>query len=304
MGVSAFEIYLRTGRRVKGIEVKFNPWHDPDNGRFTFAGTGRYFPGGGQFGGGGASGRWNDYQRLSPRNPRNHSIYVVKRGDTLSRIAALRKGLRVSDLGWLNNIRDVDSLRVGQRLMVPNQAYLDAGRRTRTDLLNLAFYVETHGGRVPPDLAQVPSIEEQLNSNWRNVRKNGYAFHIDVINRTRRANGEVTLNPEPQRSKRSQSEAGGADRRSTDDGGHFIAARFYGPRDTFNHFAQDASFNRGAYRALEDRWAKELKAGRRVFVDIIAHYEGTSSRPASLTVAWIIDGKRERKKFPNESKGE
>ena len=91
--------------------------------------------------------------------------------------------------------------------------------------------------------------------------------------------------------------------RSTDDGGQFIAARFYGPRDTFNHFAQDASFNRGAYRALEDRWAKELKAGRRVFVDIIAHYEGTSSRPASLTVAWIIDGKRERKKFPNESKG-
>ena len=62
-------------------------------------------------------------------------------------------------------------------------------------------------------------------------------------------------------------------------------------------FAQDASFNRGAYRALEDRWAKEIKAGHRVFVDIIAHYEGTSSRPDSLTVAWIIDGKRERKKI-------
>lgn len=186
MGVSAFEIYLRTGRRVKGIEVKFNPWHDPDNGRFTFVGTGRYFPGGGQFGGGGASGRWNDYQRLNPRNPRNHSIYVVKRGDTLSRIAALRKGLRVSDLGWLNNIRDVDGLRVGQRLMVPNQAYLDAGRRTRTDLLNLAFYVETHGGRMPPDVAQVPSIEEQLNSNWRPVSKNAYQFQIDAIERPRR----------------------------------------------------------------------------------------------------------------------
>ena len=67
----SFEAYLRTGRLVRcssvspHAEVKFNPWHDPDDGRFTFAGTGRYFggsdrssfrPGGGSFGGGGATG--------------------------------------------------------------------------------------------------------------------------------------------------------------------------------------------------------------------------------------------------------
>lgn len=39
----AFEIYLRTGRRpdlaapTRGLERKFNPYHDPDNGQFTFA---------------------------------------------------------------------------------------------------------------------------------------------------------------------------------------------------------------------------------------------------------------------------
>jgi hypothetical protein len=36
----AFEIYLRTGRRLAGAEVperKFNPYHDPRNGQFTFA---------------------------------------------------------------------------------------------------------------------------------------------------------------------------------------------------------------------------------------------------------------------------
>lgn len=39
----AFEIYLRTGRRpdlaapARGLERKFNPYHDPDNGQFTFA---------------------------------------------------------------------------------------------------------------------------------------------------------------------------------------------------------------------------------------------------------------------------
>lgn len=42
----AFEIYLRTGRRISAqqIETKFNPWHDPEDGRFTFEGRGNYFP--------------------------------------------------------------------------------------------------------------------------------------------------------------------------------------------------------------------------------------------------------------------
>lgn len=303
-GSFAFEIYLRTGRRARYVEVKFNPWHDPDDGRFTFAGTGRYFAGrGANFRGGGASGRRSGYQRFSPRNPRNHTIYVVKPGDTLSHIAKLRNGLRVSDIAWLNTIRNPDSLRVGQRLMVPTQAYIEAGRRARTNLLDLAFYMETHGGRLPPDVTKVPSIEEQLNSNWRRLVKNGYAFHIDLIKRMRWLNGEITLNPAPRRSKRSQAEAGGAERRSTDDGGHYIAARFNGPRDAFNHFAQNASFNRGAYRVMEDGWAKDIKAGRRVFVDIVAHYDGTSIRPSRLHVAWVVNGKRYRWKFLNERRG-
>lgn len=43
----AFEIYLRTGRRIDlhpqraRIERKFNPYHEPDNGQFTFAPGGR-----------------------------------------------------------------------------------------------------------------------------------------------------------------------------------------------------------------------------------------------------------------------
>lgn len=42
----AFSVWLRTGRwptPLRSVELKFNPWHDPENGRFTFAGTGRYF---------------------------------------------------------------------------------------------------------------------------------------------------------------------------------------------------------------------------------------------------------------------
>lgn len=44
----AFGYWLRTGRLptlrdADGVERKFNPWHDPDDGRFTFAGSGRYY---------------------------------------------------------------------------------------------------------------------------------------------------------------------------------------------------------------------------------------------------------------------
>lgn len=47
--VSPFEFWLRTGRRKPSGpgELKFNPWHDPDDGRFTFAGQGKHFGRGG-----------------------------------------------------------------------------------------------------------------------------------------------------------------------------------------------------------------------------------------------------------------
>ena len=44
---SAFSWWLRTGKlppalSPDGLELKFNPWHDPADGRFTFAGAGRH----------------------------------------------------------------------------------------------------------------------------------------------------------------------------------------------------------------------------------------------------------------------
>ena len=46
--ISDFSYYLRTGRtrRFEQLtELKFNPWHDPDDGRVTVVGQGRYFGG-------------------------------------------------------------------------------------------------------------------------------------------------------------------------------------------------------------------------------------------------------------------
>lgn len=112
------------------------------------------------------------------------------------------------------------------------------------------------------------------------------------------------MGPTATRSRNNQAQAGKPDRLGTDDGGHFIAARFNGPGDRFNHFAQNASFNRGPYRAMEDGWAKALQAGRKVFVNIKPHYEGTSRRPDSVLVTWVIDGHRKVRNFPNEAQGQ
>lgn len=203
---TAFETYLRTGRRsFRGvIERKFNPWHDPEDGRFTFKDQGRYFPGGrggarnpsvgvGRGSGspqnaGGAFAQDTDAARAAyqndPHNPRNHAIYVVRKGDNLTRIAATRKGLAVRDLTELNGISADRSLRIGQRLKIPHQRYLDEGREAKNKFLALAHYIRTHGGRMPPNPANPPSLQSQiLDSNWRRESRNGYDFQIDIISR-------------------------------------------------------------------------------------------------------------------------
>jgi hypothetical protein len=100
---SAFEIYLRTGLLPDGcsepVEVKFNPWHDSKNGRFTFAGQGNSSGGGTQSNGSASTARKRNtassFGQFSPRNPRNYSIHSVRRGETLTGIATTRKGLFV-----------------------------------------------------------------------------------------------------------------------------------------------------------------------------------------------------------------
>lgn len=321
---TAFEFYLRSGRALSPTEFKFNPWHDPEDGRFTFAGQGRHFAGGFRPGGPGirsrgsargasdgrrgddaarSSGRTAARSRTDPKNPRNYSLYTVKRGDSLTKIARLRNGLTAADLAWLNGLNADRPLQVGQSIKLPHQQFLNAGKRARDTFLALAAYMDATGGKLPPDAARPPSIAAQVEaSGLREFRANGYRYEVDALLRTRHVSGEIRLRAQP-RSRSAQANAGKPDRRASDDGGHFIAARFNGPRESFNHFAQDANFNRGAYRALEDRWARAIRAGKRVFVDIVPQYRSTSVRPYELKLIWIVDGKEQLETLPNERRG-
>jgi hypothetical protein len=255
----AFSIWLRTGRfpnlkSADGIEIKFNPWHNPQNGQFTFANTGRYVGrwdgggftggGGGSFGGGGSSGS----------NPR-----IVKPA----------------------------------KRPAPHARYPSPARRldSQKPASNAATDRSKFGRQQP-----TPAPELQ------HVLRNGYKYQIDVSQRTRRVSGTLTLNSTQRRSRRAQAQAGGADRRYTDDGGHYIARRFNGPREAFNHFAQDRNFNRGDYRALEDEWARAKRSGKHVWVRIVPVFDGSSQRPSAINVWFTIDGREGSQKFPNERK--
>jgi HK97 family phage portal protein len=220
----------------QALERKHNPWHDPDDGRFTFRNQGVH-AGGGSFGGAGATGTWD-----APR-------------------------------------RDTGSARRKPRpASTPGTSPAPLRRAVRT----------------PP---ATPSVSRKTRIEVRNQ----YSFHIDDKQRTVRVEGEIRRKPDQPRSRTAQRLAGGPDRRSTDQGGHFIAREFGGPTDDFNHFAQDGKFNKSEYRKMEIEIGKEIDSGKKVEVDIRAFYPENSQRPDVIVALITADGKSRVRTFKNES---
>lgn len=276
----AFSLWLRTGRlprwaRAQPAERKYNPWHDQDDGRFTFAGTGRYF-GRGSAG----SARSRSLDVAMGERPRDEGFGGFAGGGpgfdgggTTGREEAF------PDTPWR-----------------PDRAQKPPRQPTRRP-----------AGKTPQaTLDRYARIGQELRANRnspknrRQVEANGYVYTLDDRGLFREVRGTLTLGEISLRSRNLQLQAGGRDRRSDDDGGHYIAPRFNGPTQTLNHFAQNANFNRGRYRVLEEQWARELRAGKRVDVRIVAVYPGSSQRPSHLNVSFWINGERQSLRFPNE----
>jgi len=254
--------------RRDAAEVKFNPWHDPDDGRFTFSGTGRYF----------GRGEGDDSAaRMHERPP--------------------RRGRRSEPFGGFGGGGDgFTGGGAGGSLPAPEaEKHEGRDRQSRSGQTR---------GPTPRGQAQAEPWHGGRGSDnprtWRRFRANGYEWRVDETGLFRDLHGTLTLSDNPRRSRTAQARAGGPDRRATDDGGHYIAPRFNGPIEAFNHFAQNFNLNRGRYRVLEDEWYREKLAGKRVDVRIQAVYEGSSRRPSYLNVWFWIDGERHSLKFPNE----
>ena len=130
------------------------------------------------------------------------------------------------------------------------------------------------------------------------IAKNSYNYALDSNGRTVRASGKLSLKKAP-RDTGVQRAAGGADRLATDQGGHLIGSRFNGPNDAFNTVAQNQNLNQGSWKAMENSWARALKDGQEVFVDIKPQYVGENLRPASFKVNYTIDGIPKTVNIPN-----
>ncbi|WP_241213407.1 DNA/RNA non-specific endonuclease [Sphingomonas sp. ABOLE] len=341
----AFAIWLRTGRHVRldegdPIEVKFNPWHDPANGRFTFAGTGSTAKGG--FGVAGNRNRkrvppYGDDSKLKP-------IASLEEADAWK---ASELAKHPGDPDWREAIET--RYRYYQNHFRPPSASPPPPLSSLTERAEFVRGGASGGGGGSsgswggPPIAkdsgvgdsggggsfgggggsgswEAPPVDKRsadthryragtgLGSQsdqptWRHVFRNGYDYEIDERERTRRVSGVLVLAPPQPRSRRLQRSAGGTDRLPKDDGGHYIAPRFNGPTEAFNHFAQDSNVNRGRYRAIEDEWAREKRAGHWVTVAIVPHFRALSQRPTTIDVVFYVDGVKRSVKLPNEREG-
>ena len=250
-------------------EFKFNPWHDTENGQFTFAGQGQRFAGGGgSFGGGGASGTW--------KNPKAH----MPRTNGGS--------LRDSQSGGDEASRSWNGAKPPEPPTKPLAKPLAKPIVSRPEIV---------GTTVPK--VQARAVERPLPTT-RKISAGGYDFEADDEDRTVRASGQLRLQPDQPRSRYAQTNAGKPNREPNDHGGHYIAREFGGPEISYNHFAQNARFNLSGYRKIENQWKNALKAGKQVTVDIRAVYEGNSRRPDWIVVHSKINGLSKTQRLPNE----
>ncbi len=100
-----------------------------------------------------------------------------------------------------------------------------------------------------------------------------------------------------------QTAAGGADRLRVDHGGHIFATLFGGPGEGINLTAQWSKVNLGAYKVMENDWAKAINEGSSVRVEVHIEYpdlpEG-NLRPHAYDVEYRIgDGDLVGDRFEN-----
>lgn len=76
-----------------------------------------------------------------------------------------------------------------------------------------------------------------------------------------------------------------------DHAAHLAADRFGGSPELANLVSQSSHVNLSTYKKLENEWAKAIKEGKNVQVEVNVIYEGASKRPAKFVIVHTIEGK-------------
>jgi hypothetical protein len=323
---TAFSIYLRTGRRISAdaLEVKFNPWHDPADGKFTFARQGAYYPGGdqdragqsrsgrsengkaarqpggnirpggGSSGGGGATGSWGGPPKRNDPSGFRGGGGVFGGGGTSGSWAAVSGGKQGEHFRGIAGVPGSSGATGPGKSAKPKRKAVAAAPARAPKQAPAPTNRARSGDDVKSRLAA-----EKTSRAKEAITKNGYTYEFDDSSRTIHVTGDIVLESAG-RNKPNQINAGKPDRLPDDQGGHYIAQRFNGPTDAFNHFAQNANFNKSGYARIEYKWEMAVKKGYEVSVDIKPFYERDSKRPYKIKVVYDINGKQVEREFNNE----
>lgn len=118
----------------------------------------------------------------------------------------------------------------------------------------------------------------------------GYLYKTDDLGRVNKVKAKLELKNKG-RNKHQQGKSvtlkDGV--KGQDDGGHLIAQIFNGPGEQINYVPQKSSLNRGAWKTMENQWAKALKEKKKVNIEINNIFEGNSKRPKFQKVIYKIE---------------
>lgn len=139
-----------------------------------------------------------------------------------------------------------------------------------------------------------PNITYELNSN---------TYTTDEQGRIIGCKAHPERSPENPRDVKAQLQAGGKDRRPSDQGGHIVGRDLNGDGGAGNLVAMDSRINQSDYKRMENDIKTALDEGKDVTVTTDISYSGDSKRPDTITVTVTADRFKTVYKFDNNLDG-
>lgn len=132
---------------------------------------------------------------------------------------------------------------------------------------------------------------------------NGNTYTTDEQGRIIRCEATPKRSTENPRDVNAQLQAGGEDRRSSDQGGHIVGRDLNGDGGAGNLVAMDSKINQSDYKRMENDIKATLDEGKDVTVTIDISYSGDSKRPDTITATVTADEVKTVYKFDNNLDG-
>lgn len=190
-----------------------------------------------------------------------------------NRFAESPLGKQLENIELENDDKTVDSSLVNYLVDIPHDLYDDNG--------NL-FQIE-NGNRIPNNMYVLDEVYYKTDDNERIIS----------------CEARPIRSPENPRENEAQLQAGGADRRPNDQGGHIVGRDMNGDSGIGNLVAMDSKINQSDYKRMENDIKSTLDEGKDVTTKTEITYNDVSQRPDKIIVTVIADEKGTIYKFDN-----